>query len=1531
MGRPNTRRSVGRPAKTDSANSKSASENRKTKYLFSGDSPQSNNTSHVISTPSTRRSIAAHQNQNNHGTANKNSTASTRSSRKRKSNNKWDEDTDEENEPLPGKRRGVYLDTYNSSYAYDDEESGSERDEDDLDDNEDEFAGEEEDDSQQSTAVNSTGKQFPWARALRPRSPPAFHDTNLPDLCLPKCSQDLLLSETDVNQYLLQICSVYEILRHFKQQLRLSAFRIEEFIAALQLDEMNSLCSEIHITLLKVLVKEDEINSTLIGSTDVKDSVNIHLYCCDIMTWPFVLKMYLQARARGQITKSNVGDFEARRIIQKIYTTNYPLGVSLETKLLMLQYLCDSFLETSIARDEIMNIEALTIKHDDHCRKCHKLGDLLCCDNCPSVWHLSCVDPPMNTVPNNEWICHICRAMNIEEIEAASVRKEILGWDRNGRKYWWLCQRLIVEESLASNDEGESSQDVIYYYSTKRQFEELMNQLDSTKYEKELCEVLNEMKEDILHGFDVINQYTNNALRSKGLVIQNVKSWIELNSGERSGDDEIDPNALSESNASAGIVTRLKTGAIQPKSMSDTAKTTGTEHLLEDREVLYYWDADKGDTVLKRTHKKLISHLSAIPFKLGMEGRGYCNYFNINILAMNKYQQQEERDKRRQLSWKFSLTPLSEFKWVGPVNGSRITLIQTLRQTIVHLEGSLHSAFLHPNWALHRLNWLKAVQMCDNAKDFALALSILESSIKPLLFNPVWNDSIGHNLLERVTLIDREDRKKTEKRERREASEELDMLIRLGGVKYSLMPNRSKDGVWSGQGAGRGVHQLWKQKGEEYRVTGKGGWSWRSATRVQMAAPLPLEVLKVDELTKEESERVKNTYVINVMAELSKSEDEKRIYYPKRFKKESRPKLLFVESLLDRRVKLKAAIESEAQKLKEQTTPAKPKFVCWSSLCRSETKDSLTCYSYECRAQSAIRAAKESTKVEEQAEDPNQVHYCVKPVYLYKLNERNEIVRKLNGKRVLGKGQLPPCAQFCTKSQCKSIFVLPRHDLKKLSRTAGLREIRGFSYTAKYNPYIWPFGTTPRPLFRTCWLYRNSIIEKHHGIEGVALSLRIMWSCIRWDDMANKPPINGINTITTESEVITTELLKRRDLPPFGLRSEYLVRKIVVPLDYENEKDYDNDWKDNSRASRDVAAPAWKREGLRERKKKIDLEAEAKRQGPSVTEQWTIEEELQLWEIKGFGDKLEKQQQMIKDKEKERIQKENLERTRRTREENARKLAEERRKQLEANRANQIKNNILVRTVSCTFPLSIFQCLHQLIVHFFFYLLVEWSSFGRLCNDSNCCRANLSSAFVHVTGQKSGRANCHQIVEFKRSTNDHHRHHHTNCAADVDQVGRSSAVAERHNRRLSSSQRHCEFSDCYRNFIEQSSAASRSEVSNYSTGRTADHYAHDQSFDQWNGPSRCERHVSNSDSTTGQSNTNAAIAGLHVECESTHSNYDSTHCKFADYTNHTTDHYLYDAARRFACRQHRNVTNAGRGSLGFDDHSGFEFYRESCF
>lgn len=58
-------------------------------------------------------------------------------------------------------------------------------------------------------------------------------------------------------------------------------------------------------------------------------------------------------------------------------------------------------------------------------------------------------------------------------------------------------------------------------------------------------------------------------------------------------------------------------------------------------------------------------------FKLGLENsyKSYVNQFTSNVIALNKPQRNEDRDKKRYLSHKFSLTPASEFKWIGTMNG----------------------------------------------------------------------------------------------------------------------------------------------------------------------------------------------------------------------------------------------------------------------------------------------------------------------------------------------------------------------------------------------------------------------------------------------------------------------------------------------------------------------------------------------------------------------------------------------------------------------------------------------------------------------------------------------------------------------------------------------------------------------------------------------------------------------------------------------------------------------------------------------
>lgn len=58
-------------------------------------------------------------------------------------------------------------------------------------------------------------------------------------------------------------------------------------------------------------------------------------------------------------------------------------------------------------------------------------------------------------------------------------------------------------------------------------------------------------------------------------------------------------------------------------------------------------------------------------FKLGNENnfKNYINQYTTNPLALNKPQRNEERDKKRYMSHKFSLASSQDFKWIGLLNG----------------------------------------------------------------------------------------------------------------------------------------------------------------------------------------------------------------------------------------------------------------------------------------------------------------------------------------------------------------------------------------------------------------------------------------------------------------------------------------------------------------------------------------------------------------------------------------------------------------------------------------------------------------------------------------------------------------------------------------------------------------------------------------------------------------------------------------------------------------------------------------------
>lgn len=104
-------------------------------------------------------------------------------------------------------------------------------------------------------------------------------------------------------------------------------------------------------------------------------------------------------------------------------------------------------------RENITKFFLGNMHYDDHCRVCHRLGDLLCCETCPAVFHLECVEPPLVDVPTEDWQCSTCKAHKVTgvadcipdvEKNGSLCRQEHLGFDRHGRKYWFLARRVFV-------------------------------------------------------------------------------------------------------------------------------------------------------------------------------------------------------------------------------------------------------------------------------------------------------------------------------------------------------------------------------------------------------------------------------------------------------------------------------------------------------------------------------------------------------------------------------------------------------------------------------------------------------------------------------------------------------------------------------------------------------------------------------------------------------------------------------------------------------------------------------------------------------------------------------------------------------------------------------------------------------------------------------------------------------------------------------------------------------------------------------
>ncbi|KAM9845696.1 transcription intermediary factor 1-alpha [Aulostomus maculatus] len=114
--------------------------------------------------------------------------------------------------------------------------------------------------------------------------------------------------------------------------------------------------------------------------------------------------------------------------------------------------------------------------NEDWCAVCQNGGELLCCDKCPKVFHLSCHIPTLNESPSGEWFCSFCRDLVSPEMEYDCDSKDPAGSERLPPVDRRRCERLLLR--LYCNDFSTDFQQPASPSETKRYKELIKTPMD---------------------------------------------------------------------------------------------------------------------------------------------------------------------------------------------------------------------------------------------------------------------------------------------------------------------------------------------------------------------------------------------------------------------------------------------------------------------------------------------------------------------------------------------------------------------------------------------------------------------------------------------------------------------------------------------------------------------------------------------------------------------------------------------------------------------------------------------------------------------------------------------------------------------------------------------------------------------------------------------------------------------------------------------------------------------------------------------
>ncbi|KAM4523181.1 transcription intermediary factor 1-alpha [Fundulus diaphanus] len=122
--------------------------------------------------------------------------------------------------------------------------------------------------------------------------------------------------------------------------------------------------------------------------------------------------------------------------------------------------------------------------NEDWCAVCQNGGELLCCDKCPKVFHLSCHIPALSESPSGEWFCSFCRDPESPEMEYAGDRGSAPVSEKFPPVDKRKCERLLLH--LFCNDFSTDFQQPASPSETRRYKELIKTPMDLSMVKKRL-------------------------------------------------------------------------------------------------------------------------------------------------------------------------------------------------------------------------------------------------------------------------------------------------------------------------------------------------------------------------------------------------------------------------------------------------------------------------------------------------------------------------------------------------------------------------------------------------------------------------------------------------------------------------------------------------------------------------------------------------------------------------------------------------------------------------------------------------------------------------------------------------------------------------------------------------------------------------------------------------------------------------------------------------------------------------------------